>query len=406
VREEISVALVGMGGYGQVYLTELLERGASHGLRFVAAVDPEPQRSDLRDAVLKHGVRIYPSLQAFQNETKADLVVLSTPPQFHCEQAVAALDHGSHVLCEKPAAASPAQIHQMIAARDRAKKLVAIGYQWSFSPAIQRLKQDIGSGRFGRPLRFKTCAYWPRDERYYSRNSWAGRQRDAQGRLVLDSPVNNACAHYLHNMFYVLGEQLDRSAMPRSVVAELYRANEIENYDTAAIRCQTSDDVELLFIATHATKLNRGPIVRYEFENALVSHSAHDGGAFSARMKDGSTISYGTPIESDSAQKLLEVCSAIRTGQAVACGLEAAAAHTACMFAAQQSMPEITEFPEEMIDIEGEAGSRKTSVAGLEAALDQCFDEFRLPSELGFSWSRPSKPIAVTEKFPAGPVSR
>jgi predicted dehydrogenase len=393
VREEISVALVGMGGYGKVYLTELLERGASHGLRFVAAVDPEPERSDQLQSVIQQGIRIYPSLEAFHKEATADLLVLSTPPQFHCEQVVAALDHGSHVLCEKPAAASPDQIAQMIAARDRAKKLVAIGYQWSYSPAIHHLKRDISAGKFGRALKLKTCVYWPRDERYYARNGWAGRQRDSKGRLVLDSPVNNACAHYLHNMFYVLGNQVDHSAMPASVTAELYRANKIENYDTAAIRCQTQNGAELLFIATHATRGHKGPVIQYEFENAIVSHSAQEGGAFNAQMKDGPKISYGIPIESDSAQKLLDVCQSIRNREPVACGLEAAAAHTACMFAAQESMPQITEFPKDSITIEGEPGSRKTSVTGLESALDQCFDEFRLPSELAFPWSRPGKPI-------------
>lgn len=402
---EISLALVGLGGYGNVYLKELLGSGESNGLRFIAAIDPQPQRCERIEQVRAAKVPVYPSLEAFQAQAKADLVVLATPPQFHCRQVVAALEHGSHVLCEKPAAASPDQIRQMIEARDRAGKLVAIGYQWSFSPAIQQLKDDIGSGRFGAVRQLKTSAYWPRDERYYSRNDWAGRQRDAQGRLVLDSPVNNACAHYLHNMFYVLGESLDRSAMPRTVLAELYRANPIENYDTAVIRCQTTNDAALIFIATHASKLQRGPILRYEFEKALISHSPQEGGAIHARMKDGSTFSYGAPIESDSVQKLLDVCKAIRSGQPIACGLEAAAAHTACMFAAQESMPQITDFPKELIAIEGEAGSRKTSVTGLEAALDRCFDEFKMPSELEFPWSRPGTPIAISQRFPAGAVS-
>jgi predicted dehydrogenase len=396
MHQEISVVLVGLGGYGNVYLKELLGTGASNGLRFVAAVDTEPQRCDQIEHVRAEKVRVYSSLEAFQAKARADLVVLATPPQFHCQQVVAALEHGSHVLCEKPAAASPEQIRRMIEARDRAGKLVAIGYQWSFSPAIQRLKADILSGRFGAAKRLKTSAYWPRDERYYSRNDWAGRQHDTQGRLVLDSPVNNACAHYLHNMFYVLGDRPDRSTMPRSVLAELYRANPIENYDTAVIRCQTTSNAELLFIATHASKLQQGPILRYEFEKGLVSYSQRDDGAINARMNDGSTFSYGTPIESDSVEKMLDVCNAIRTGQPVACGLEAAAAQTACMFAAQQSMPGMIEFPREMVAIEGEPGSRRTSVTGLEAALDRCFDEYKMPSELGFPWSRPGVPIEVS----------
>jgi predicted dehydrogenase len=384
-----------MGGYGEVYLKELLHRGKDHGLRFVAAIDPAPENCRQIEDVRKQFIPIYPSLAAFQKVAKADLVVLATPPQFHCEQVVAALEHGSHILCEKPAASSPDQIRQMIEARDRAKKIVAIGYQWSFSPAIHRLKQDISKGRLGRPKRLKTLVFWPRDEKYYKRNGWAGKQKDGQGRLVLDSPVNNACAHYLHNMFYILGDRPDRSAVPSSVVAELYRATNIENYDTAVIRCRTVNDIEILFIATHVTQTHRGPILKYEFENATLRQGGEDGSTFNAFMTDGSTVSYGAPVESNSPEKLLDTCKAIRTGEPVACGLEAAASQTECMFAAQQSMPQITEFPKDMISVVGEIGTRKTSVHGLEAALTQCFDGFRLPSELGFSWSRPGETITI-----------
>ena len=51
---------------------------------------------------------------------------------------------------------------------------------------------------------------WPRDERYYSRNGWAGVKRTNDGTWILDSPTNNACAHFLHNMFYVLGDRIER----------------------------------------------------------------------------------------------------------------------------------------------------------------------------------------------------
>src|SRR5918992_777122 len=101
----------------------------------------------------------------------------------------------------------------MIRARDAAGRQVSIGYQWSFCPAIQRLASMV---------------LWPRDETYYLRNKWAGRLFTGQGHPVFDSPVNNACAHYLHNMFYVLGDRTDTSAVPARVTAELYRANSIE----------------------------------------------------------------------------------------------------------------------------------------------------------------------------------
>jgi len=395
--DEMSVALVGMGGYGEAYLKELLLEDRPNGLRFVAAVDPEPARCTQLEQVLAHGAVIYRSLDEFFAKSKADLLVLATPPQFHCEQVCAAVQHGCHVLCEKPLGAEPQQVWRMIEARDKAGKQVAIGYQWSFSAPIQRLKQDIIAGKFGKPKRFKTAVYWPRDERYYKRNGWAGRQRDVQGRLVLDSPVNNACSHYLHNMFYVLGDRLERSDQPKWVTAELYRANAIENYDTAVLLSQTVRGVDLLFIATHATQNQKEPLLNYEFEKGTVVCGGDDGDEITAHMADGSTVNYGVPILADSPQKLVDVSQSIRAGKPPACGLEAASAQTFCMFAAQQSTAKINDFPDSMIVVEGEPNSRRTYVAGLEKMLDRCFDKFQLPSELKMKWAKPGKKIVVDE---------
>ena len=137
----------------------------------------------------------------------------------------------------------------MLAARDRAGKHVTIGYQWSMADAIQRLKSEVLSGLFGKPRRLRTMVLWPRDDAYYSRNRWAGRVRDADGNWILDSPVNNACAHHLHNMLYLLGARPDRSAAVHSLRAELYRAHAIENYDTAILRCETANGAEIFFVA-------------------------------------------------------------------------------------------------------------------------------------------------------------
>ena len=131
---------------------------------------------------------------------------------------------------------------------------MAVGYQWSFSPAVQALKDDIRSGLFGAARKLKCLYLWPRDEGYYARNDWAGKRKDAEGAWVLDSPVQNAMAHDLHNMFYVLGKTRETSARPAEVEAELYRANAIENFDTAAARIRTEEGVEILFFVSHASE--------------------------------------------------------------------------------------------------------------------------------------------------------
>jgi predicted dehydrogenase len=396
-----TVALVGLGGYGLVYLKALLDRKTEGKIKFVAGVDPAPEACERLPEIQERGIPVFQSLEEFSRAGGADLVILSTPLQLHCEQACVALGAGAHVLCEKPLGAHPEQVRLMIEARDRNRRQLAIGYQWSFSPAIQQLKRDIASGRFGQPKRLRTRVYWPRDEKYYSRSHWAGRQRDTDGRLVLDSPANNACAHHLHNMFYVLGDATDRSDWPATVKAELYRANAIQNYDTVVIRSCTQRGADVLFIASHVTQHTRDPVFCYEFEEAAV-HYGKFGDCIVAERRDGSRINYGSPTSAEWPHKLFDVLKSVHDAQPVVCGPEAAGAQTACIYAAQQSMPNIVDFPGDQIVVEGEPGERRTYVKDIETILDRCYEQFSLPSDLGVSWSAPGLEIAVNDKFASG----
>ena len=238
---EMTVALVGIGGYGDVYLAALLgPTAADRRVALAAAVDPRADHSPRIGPVRRRGVPVFASLAAMYDAgLKPDLVVLSTPLQLHAEQARLALGRGSHVLCEKPIAATLADAGAMVAARDHSGRRLVIGYQWAFAPGVRRLKADAVAGRFGCPVRFRTRVYWPRDEAYYARNAWAGRLTAADGRAVLDSPVSNACAHFVQHLLDLAGPAPAAVDWPATVTAELYRAHPIENYDTAVVRATT-----------------------------------------------------------------------------------------------------------------------------------------------------------------------
>jgi predicted dehydrogenase len=330
-------------------------------------------------------------------------VVVSSPIQFHHDHVLLALSHDAHVLCEKPLCATVEQARSLTEAVRRSRKHVAVGYQWSFGDATQALKADIRQGVLGAPRRLKTLVLWPRDERYYARNGWAGRLRDAAGRPVFDSPVNNACAHFLHNMLYVLGDVPSRSTLPLRVRAELYRAKPIENFDTAALRCTTTTGAELLFIVSHATKTSAGPVFEYEFEHATVKYDESAGGEasnslaghFVAHFRDGRVKDYGPPPAADEAGKLLATLDAIRQGLPPLCGVEAASAHVAVTQAAQLSSP-ITDIPPGLLVSEGASGARKLWVAGLDTLLQRCFREGLLPSETDATWASPGTDVTLS----------
>jgi len=97
---------------------------------------------------------------------------------------------GKAVMCEKPPAGSVDDLDAMIAARNREKLPCAVAYQDIDHPATFLLKQRILAGSIGKLRSPSVMACWPRDDKYYGRNTWAGRIRcGAIG--VMDSPAIN-----------------------------------------------------------------------------------------------------------------------------------------------------------------------------------------------------------------------
>lgn len=81
-----------------------------------------------------------------------DLISVCTMPNTHREIAVAALEAGAHVLCEKPVALDASEAAVMVAAARRAGRFLTFGLNMRSMPSAQYLKKLIGEGAIGRPL--------------------------------------------------------------------------------------------------------------------------------------------------------------------------------------------------------------------------------------------------------------
>lgn len=396
IGSRVSVALVGISGYGDSYLETLLNDPRAETVNVVGLVDPAPQRCRRLEELKSRNISIYPSLAGFLAEKQVELVFISSPIHFHASQSIASVETGAAVLCEKPLAGSYRDAQRLVRAHEACNTFIGIGYQWSFSPTIQALKADILSGAFGRPVKLKSFVSFPRGFTYFNRNDWAGRIKTPRGEEVLDSPVNNATAHYLHNMLYVLGKTREESAKPQSVQAELFRANDIENYDTAALRVMTASGTEILFYTTHAMADRVGPLAIYEFERGTIEFNADTAGVFVAKFADGTTKNYGNP-NADRNQKIWHAAQALRGGAPVACHAGTAMPHMQCAVAAQLAPSGIVTFPADLRTKIDAGDDMMIVVRGLEHVLHDCFEREVLPSELGnVAWAKPSKAIEVS----------
>jgi predicted dehydrogenase len=87
-----------------------------------------------------------------------DAVVVCTPPHIHAEIAIAALETGKHVLCEKPLCRTLEEAEAMLAAARKAKRVLKCGFNHRHHPAVLEARMRFERGDFGRPIAAR-CRY-------------------------------------------------------------------------------------------------------------------------------------------------------------------------------------------------------------------------------------------------------
>jgi len=78
-----------------------------------------------------------------------DIIDICTPNMYHTDLAVAALESGKHVICEKPLAPTPAEIRRMIEARDRSGRMLMTAQHFRFRGNSRAMKAEIDTGALG-----------------------------------------------------------------------------------------------------------------------------------------------------------------------------------------------------------------------------------------------------------------
>lgn len=97
----------------------------------------------------QQGVRTYDNPEALLNDTEVQAVYLPMANQEHAEWALRAIEHGKHVLCEKPMALTVADIDSIETAARRYNVTVMEGFMYRFHPQHARVLEIIRSGLIG-----------------------------------------------------------------------------------------------------------------------------------------------------------------------------------------------------------------------------------------------------------------
>ena len=170
-NKAFDIAVVGTGGIAAIHARDAARLGGR--ARLVAATDTDPER--LAEFGEQWSVaRLYPDLDALLDAERPDLVHLCTPPDLHAAQAMACLQRGLTVLCEKPPTRTLAEFDAVAAAARRGGAFACV-FQHRFGSGVQTLERAIASGRLGRPLTAVCNTLWFRPDDYFDvpwRGGW------------------------------------------------------------------------------------------------------------------------------------------------------------------------------------------------------------------------------------------
>ena len=155
----LKIGVVGAGLIGQVeHIPNLLRLSAEFDIAGIADASPS-----MRAELARRGFKVFSNYRELVDHD-LDAVLIAAPDPFHAEIALAALARGLHVFCEKPLCYSTAEAREIATARDRAGKVVQVGYMKRFDPSYEALLDMVP--RNGKGLRFISVEvqdpdYWP-----------------------------------------------------------------------------------------------------------------------------------------------------------------------------------------------------------------------------------------------------
>lgn len=143
---EHQLGIIGYGGMAQWHAFNI-NKSLGGTVRIAGVSDIRAER---RDAARADGLRVYESNEALLADPAVEIVLIATPNDGHLPLARQAFAAGKHVICEKPAALSTAQFDEMIAASERAGKLLTVHQNRRWDSDFLKVKEVVEKQPLGR----------------------------------------------------------------------------------------------------------------------------------------------------------------------------------------------------------------------------------------------------------------
>ena len=381
----LNVAITGISGYGRTHYEDLLRCRERGEIRILGATVINQAEEAEKCAFLQSiGCRIFDShgamLAALRD--RLDLCFIPTGIDLHAEMAVAAMRAGANVLIEKPPAAVMQEILAMQRVERETSRRVWVGFQISCQAQIPKIRAFCHRPEFGAIRAIRGIGVASRNAVYYQRNQWAGRLKK-KDRWILDSPYNNAFAHYLHLALLFSAPPEERPRF-RSVQAQLFRVNpHLECADNGCILAVSHSGIPVYFYTSHTPEQMNDLRIVIDGEHGSVEWSFRKTVYRIGTESVTEENTGGLELRDRMLGSLFAACRGETRG--FCCDLEQAAPHTLVVNAAHDSSP-VVEVPRSDTEPCVENGVERWKLRGFDEECFRAWSQGRLLDRKKFPW--------------------
>ncbi len=230
----LRIVVVGPGLIGKQHIKLVMEASEC---QLVAIVAPDHERNYLVAA--EYGVPLFFSLDACLAQCEVDGVIVSSPNEFHAEQAARCLQEGIPVLVEKPITSNVRDGEELVKLARHVNGKILVGHHRAHSPLLTKARQIIDSGRLGRLVSVMGSAQFFKPASYFDAGPW--RTQPGGGPILIN------LIHEIGNLRSLCGEIVEVQA---------FSSSEVRNFvveDTVSINLRFTNGVLGNFMLSDTT---------------------------------------------------------------------------------------------------------------------------------------------------------
>ena len=242
----LKVGLIGVGGISGAHIPAW---DAMEDVELCALCDVRPEMME----PYKDSKRCYTSFEELLDKEDLDILDICLPTYLHADFAIAAMERGIHVLCEKPISLKLEDVKRVYAAAEKNNVRFMVAHVLRFWKEFEIFKSLVDNGTYGKVLsgcmsRLNVCPGW-------SFENWM-KDENRSGLVSYDLHI-----HDLDFLVYVFGDPKD-FVLRRCKRPEQDYLNVTYDYDGFFINCEASWYAGCL-------PFNAG--FRFQFEQAVVT---------------------------------------------------------------------------------------------------------------------------------------